>query len=467
LSRRFWTKEKVISELRRIRKDRTKSSDSVNAAARHLFGSLRAALEEAGLPCGRNGRPIKKWTKELVIHEIRQRATDRKKLRKTSYEDKPLHASARRYFGSWGRAVEAAGISLSEQDYFYSSDEVQLKIVELYERGDSMRLNSHKDKKLKRSVIKHFGTWSRAVKSLGLDAELQRRWTDQKVIDAIRHRWADGRDLARTRFEDPGLVGAASIRFGGWAKALEAAGFEGQFRRKWTDGEILDSIRGLISKDPDASISILDRNLADLARNRFGSLAQAKAEANGTQLIEHWGRRSVISEIKRRYQAGEPSCTKGFGDPKLAKAAWRIFGSWSKAVEAAGLSDQIIVPKPPRYWNENDVIALIRKYHLEGHSFSMMITWKKSLLDAANRFFGSWSNAVHAAGFEMPNRKWSRDVVVAEIQARINSERSLSTYDTDNINLVAAGRRYFGSWKNAIKAAGVKNPKKVKGRIRL
>ena len=44
---RVWTKEKVISELRRTRKERNRSPDNVNAAARLLFGSLRAALDEA------------------------------------------------------------------------------------------------------------------------------------------------------------------------------------------------------------------------------------------------------------------------------------------------------------------------------------------------------------------------------------------------------------------------------------
>lgn len=463
----LWTKEKVISELRRIRKDRNRSPDNVNAAARFLFGSLRAALDEAGLPCGKNGRPIKKWSKDLVIQEIRKRATDRRKLRKTQYEDKPLYSSARRYFGSWGNAVKAAGFSLSVEDYFYSLDEVQLKIVELYERGDSMRLHSHKDEKLKRSVIKHFGTWSRAVKSLGLDAELRRSWTNQKVIDALRSRWANGRDLARTRIEDPGLASAAYIRFGGWVKALEAAGFQGQVRRKLSNEEVLDALRCITSKDPDAPISKIDKRLTRIAINRFGSLAQAKAEANGTQLIERWSRRRVIAEINRRYQVGDLSCAKGFGDPELAKAAGRIFGNWSKAVEAAGLSDQLKVFKLPKYWNEDDVIELIRRYHKDGLSFSIMVARKKSLLDAANRFFGSWSNAVRAAGFELPYRKWSREIVVAEIQSRVNSRRSLSSYDTDNINLVSASRRFFGSWPNAIEAAGAKDAKKVKGRIRL
>ncbi len=460
---RLWTKEKVISELRRTRKERNRSPDNVNAAARLLFGSLRAALDEAGLPCGKNGRPIKKWSKDLVIQEIRKRATDRRKLRKTQYEDKPLYSSARRYFGSWGNAVKAAGFSLSVEDYFYSLDQVQLKIVELYERGDSMRLHSHKDEKLKRSVIKHFGTWSRAVKSLGLDAELKRTWTNQKVIDALRHRWANGRDLARTRFEDPGLVSAACTRFGGWVKALEAAGFQGQVHTRWTDEQLLDALRLYATNHSSKPITVHNRKLADMARTRFGSLTRAFANANVPPSRDLWNKERVVLEIMRRYQSGEHGDTEGFGDLKLAKASRRHFGGWAEAVEAAGLSNRIVAPKPPRKWDANDVIDHIRRCHRDGQTFPQMLSATRGLLNAAQRNFGGWKNAIFAAGLKPENRLWTRDAVVFEIQERVKSGKSLRSNDPSNGNLVSAGYRFFGSWPIALEAAGVNKQKKRRG----
>jgi len=412
---RLWTKEKVISELRRTRKDRNRSPDNVNAAARLLFGSLRAALDEAGLPCGKNGRPIKKWSKDLVIQEIRKRATDRRKLRKTQYEDKPL--------------------------YSYS----------------------HKDEKLKRSVIKHFGTWSRAVKSLGLDAELKRTWTNQKVIDALRHRWANGRDLARTRFEDPGLVSAACTRFGGWVKALEAAGFQGQVHTRWTDEQLLDALRLYATNHSSKPITVHNRKLADMARTRFGSLSRAFAKANVPPSRDLWNKERVVLEIMRRYRSGEHGDTDGFGDLKLAKASRRHFGGWAEAVEAAGLSNRIVAPKPPRKWDANDVIDHIRRCHRDGQTFLQMLSATRGLLNAAQRNFGGWKNAIFAAGLKPENRLWTRDAVVFEIQERVKSGKSLRSNDPSNGNLVSAGYRFFGSWPIALEAAGVNKQKKRRG----
>ncbi|MCY2984374.1 MAG: hypothetical protein NTY15_12170, partial [Planctomycetota bacterium] len=55
---------------------------------------------------------------------------------------------------------------------FYTADEVRLRIIDLYENGVALSLKSQNDRKLQRSVKKHFGGWRRAVESLGLGSEL-------------------------------------------------------------------------------------------------------------------------------------------------------------------------------------------------------------------------------------------------------------------------------------------------------
>jgi len=428
-----WTKERIISELRRVRKDGPKPNCRIDSAARRHFGSLKAALDAAGLPIGKNGCAMKRWTKELLIQEIRLRASSYSKLRRTQSEDFRLYAAARKRFGSWSKALEAAGVSSLIKDYFYTQDEVQMKIVELYEQNVPLRLNSQSDEKFKRSVIKRFGTWGRAVKSLGLGPMMIRDWTEQKVIEAIRQRWAEGYDLTKTRTEDSGLANAAVYRFGGWVKALEAAGFEGQAHRRLTNEEVLEAIRLHAANHPTLPITVHNRRLADMARNRFGTLHRAFSEAKVPPFKDCWTRHRVVAEISRRFEIGQLRDTEGFGDLQLAKASRRLFGGWAEAVEAAGLSSKITVPK---------------------HS---------GLKRAARRNFGSWSKAIIAAGLELSKRKWSRDVVVSQIRERVKSGKSLKANDAENINLSSAGKRLFGSWQLAIEAAGVIVHKKIRG----
>ena len=458
-----WTKERIISELRRVRKDGPKPNCRIDSAARRHFGSLKAALDAAGLPIGKNGCAMKRWTKELLIQEIRLRASSYSKLRRTQSEDFRLYAAARKRFGSWSKALEAAGVSSLIKDYFYTQDEVQMKIVELYEQNVPLRLNSQSDEKFKRSVIKRFGTWGRAVKSLGLGPMMIRDWTEQKVIEAIRQRWAEGYDLTKTRTEDSGLANAAVYRFGGWVKALEAAGFEGQAHRRLTNEEVLEAIRLHAANHPTLPITVHNRRLADMARNRFGTLHRAFSEAKVPPFKDCWTRHRVVAEISRRFEIGQLRDTEGFGDLQLAKASRRLFGGWAEAVEAAGLSSKITVPKPARKWDPNDVIDVIRKCRSEGQSFPQMLLTHSGLKRAARRNFGSWSKAIIAAGLELSKRKWSREVVVSQIRERVKSGKSLKANDAENINLSSAGKRLFGSWQLAIEAAGVIVHKKSRG----
>ena len=50
MTKQQWTKEKVIEELKRLRRDGPKHNRNLDAAARRYFGSLREALRVAGLP---------------------------------------------------------------------------------------------------------------------------------------------------------------------------------------------------------------------------------------------------------------------------------------------------------------------------------------------------------------------------------------------------------------------------------
>ena len=281
MPKRIWTQEKIIDELRSQRVLRRKFNPKLYSAARTHFGSFRNALAVAGLPCRVTKFQYTRWSRDLVISSIQQRSRAGKDLTRTHIEQRYLYTAAKRWFGSWTAAREAAGLPIPIRD-FYSPDEVQLIIIDLYEKELPLNLASQNSSKLRRSVNRHFGSWRKAVRSLGLEGELPRIWTEQSVIDALVYRHASGLRLCTTRLEDGRLFNAAVSRFGSWRNALEAAGLPPPPREKWDNEKVLCRLRALIQEHRRRAIEKVDIRLADAARRRFGTLERALAIAGDT-----------------------------------------------------------------------------------------------------------------------------------------------------------------------------------------
>ena len=118
-----WTKTEV---LRRIRA-RHRAGLSLNAAAVHaddgrslykyarrICGSWDRALAAASIDI-RTARKCRRWTKADILREIASRRRARLPLNAgTVFRDwQQLYTFARRRFGSWDRALSAAGIDVS------------------------------------------------------------------------------------------------------------------------------------------------------------------------------------------------------------------------------------------------------------------------------------------------------------------------------------------------------------------
>jgi ParB-like nuclease domain len=151
MPKKLWCKERVVAELKQHRQDGPRMHPQLDAAARRHFGSVREALRVAGLPCGKRQPPYFEWSQELVIQAIRQRHENGKCLDCTNQEDPSLYSAGKRLFGNWTAARAAAGFPRPPREY-YSADEVQLRIIDLYERELPLTYRSHNDEKLKRSA---------------------------------------------------------------------------------------------------------------------------------------------------------------------------------------------------------------------------------------------------------------------------------------------------------------------------
>ena len=460
MPKKVWTKELIIAELKRVRKDGPKIDTRIDAAAKKHFGSLRKALEVAGLPCGSPPRPHRTWTKESTLQAIVKRQSEGKNLGATHRQDPTLYSASKRFFGTWRAARRASGFPARVSEY-YTKDDVLLKIVELYEKELPLAFASHNDEKLRRSAKKYFGGWRKALESLGLANETRRKWNKQAIIDAIHHRRASSLLLTTTHLEDKGLFSAAVNHFGNWQDALLAAGIETKKRERWTDARIIERLRQIYTSQC-RNLGKEDNNLRGAALRRYGSIEKALKAAGIKPPRILWTKTRVIEAIQSQYSAQGSSSIEGFGDEALAQAAAKRFGSWAEAVEAAGLIDRIPVKKPSYRWTKEEVLRGIQEWQAGKKPSEGVKKPSRVLQLGARRHFGGWRKAVEAVGLQCSRRQWSRKVITQEIRQRLHSGESLSSSAPVNINLAAAAMRHFGSWTAALKAARVPADRKTR-----
>jgi hypothetical protein len=130
-------------------------------------------------------------------------------------------------------------------------------------------------------------------------------------------------------------------------------------RRRWTREAILDRIRDLASGGADLSWTAVahgsDRALAAAAvkPSGFGSWDAALGEAGVGDVAmlrrsRRWSARTIVAAIARRRGDGLQLNAKAVeGDEAaLITAARRRFGSWSAALEAAGVDPDLVAIRP-------------------------------------------------------------------------------------------------------------------------
>lgn len=120
-------------------------------------------------------------------------------------------------------------------------------------------------------------------------------------------------------------------------------------------------------------------------------------------------------------------------------------------------------------WSKQRIIETIRDLYQKGVDISASNISKNHIplftASCSRRYFSSWGNAVRAAGIDYDKileagksrrreklTKWTREQVLEEIR-RTGPKNLLTTY-RDRLALYSAARREFGSWKQALEAAG-------------
>jgi len=182
--------------------------------------------------------------------------------------------------------------------------------------------------------------------------------------------------------------------------------------------------------------------------------------------VAKWTREKIVREILRRESEGM-ALDLGGDDPvgsSLYQAASRVFGSWRNAVVAAGISPD--KARAHDSWPPARVLSGIRSLARRKRPLrpTELKRRYRALLNAARRCFGSWPKAVVAAGIDpaklRPAASWTKERIIEAILKRALLDEPLNSHAVEPKSLVNAGTSAFGSWGLALTAAGI-NPNQV------
>ncbi len=243
-----WSPGRILGIIRSLaRRRKPMLSDEVRrrhgplvAAARRRFGSWSKAVIAAGVDPARLQRSLS-WSRERIIESILTRALNNEPLASRSVRPRSLADAGVRHFGSWHKALIAAGLDPDRYSKHGAMGPVSAEFAGSHTtRGDDTTLSSLPDTPAASVAdgAQIFTTAGRGV----------RRWCDQAVIDAIRQRLAEKRAMnAKSVYrEDRPLYRAATRRHRNWSNALRAAGLDPDEFRKHKVG----SANGLGTSTP-------------------------------------------------------------------------------------------------------------------------------------------------------------------------------------------------------------------------
>ena len=408
----------------------------------------------------------RKWSKAKVIVAIRERHRRGLSMTGVNRKDAKLYTATQRYFGGWHNAVSAAGLKPKLRRRW--SKQIVIREIEARHRQGLPMANVNKhDGSLAGAAYQYFGSWNNALVAAGLPPK-KRQWSRQRVIDEVRAWKARGLPTTRIWKEFPSLGTAARKYIGGWHEVMKAAGFESTPPKKWSPQRVIKELQAWHRQGlPKKYMGAEYRGLPGAVQRYFGNWKTA-LEAAGLKPHRQgkWSKQRIVQKIQNRRIRGLPIRSAMKQKKALRDAATRCFGNWPNALEAAGLLRPEDKPKPRQTWSEERVIAAIRKRHEKGLPLTSVHKDDVALSRAAIRHFGSWCNAVMAAGFQPTQRRWDKTLVVDEIRYRHQRGMTASSVWRDDSGLFCAGKRYFGSWQAAMFAAGLSESPKPKPKVR-
>lgn len=281
-----WSLERVVAELRALHARgelgsthelQQRGYGTLVAAAIRYAGSWGKAVRLAGAQYS----PRRSWTDEAVVREIQQLHRKGASIAATQVET-PLLLAAKRYFGSWRKAREAALPNFDAPTEAWTKPKLLKALAELHAEGVSLSSKTLREMghgRLINAAVRLFGTWEKAQRRAVPDfVPLLESWSKQRVLREIRARHQNKESLNATDVltDDLRLAAAARRYFGSWRAARNAAGVPFHDpRHSWPKERVISELRRHAPDGIRPTCTRVGQALYKVAIARFGSFDHA------------------------------------------------------------------------------------------------------------------------------------------------------------------------------------------------
>ena len=245
-------------------------------------------------------------------------------------------------------------------------------------------------------------------------------WDKPTILAALKKLHKAGAELSYNALakRQQSLVSAAAYHFGSYRAAVEKAGVdyaEVVRRPRWTRAGIVKLIKEGRKGGKELHWSAITKRRDELGKAAFASLQPrlfgswdkalhaAGLDADDINRYRKWSKETVVSELKARGRDAEPlnSGAVQRDAPGLHAAAVRHFAGYDQALRAAKLDPDKV--RQRKVWDRADVIKGLRAAKRTGKHLSDSAVRREqpALYGAAVRIFGSFTAARGAAGIKI------------------------------------------------------------------
>ena len=161
----------------------------VHAAGARMFGTWKATIEACGIDY-EEVRRYRRWSKSKVLSEVRKLKKDGQSLNSKRIQDhhRPLYQAAVKRFGSWNETLAASGIDHKRVMLRrgLSESEIREAVISLHQRGVDLAYpgmrRSH-DRLLAAASRKlGGGSWAEARRRCGVRRNFRRRMRGDALL---------------------------------------------------------------------------------------------------------------------------------------------------------------------------------------------------------------------------------------------------------------------------------------------
>lgn len=301
------------------------------------------------------------------------------------------------------------------------------------------------------------------------------------LLAELRQIHANGEDLsdANMKQKHRSLERALSRRFGGWYKAVAAAGIspDSIYRQhpRRSKEDIIRQVQEWQRQGVDLSASNIERldpKFYKVVAQRFGGHYKILEAAgippekyhryHASHPDRYWTKERIIEALQRRHATGADMSYLSIRkeNSALDNATFTVFGGYYNALAAAGIDVEQYRKFRRGYWSKEKVVELLREFVSKYKTLDLLRDRDQFLAAAITREFGTMKAACAAADLDYvaltSRRRWTKEEVLQEIRLlyRMDEDLSGSSMRAHHNGLLLAALGKFGTWKNAVASAG-------------